>query len=40
MDEAPLLMNIPNTKTVAKIGLKEVKIKTQRQERIYVTAIL
>ena len=40
MDETPLFMNIPNTKTIAKIGFKEVNIKTHGQERIHVTAIL
>ena len=40
MDETPLFMNIPNTKTIAKIGLKEVNIKTHGQERIHVTVIL
>ena len=28
MDETPLFMNITNTKTIAKIGSKEVDIKT------------
>ena len=27
MDETPLFMNIPNTKTIAKIGSKEINIK-------------
>ena len=40
MDETPLFMNIPNTKTIAKIGSKEVNIKTHGQERIHVTTIL
>ena len=40
MDETPLLMNITNTKTIAKIGSKEFDIKTHRQEKIHVTAIL
>ena len=40
MDETPLLMNITNTKTIAKIGSKEVNIKTYGQELIQVTAIL
>ena len=40
MDETPLFMNIPNTMTIAKIGSKEVNIKTHGQERIHVTAIL
>ena len=40
MDETQLLMNIPNTKTIAKIGSKEVNIKTHGQKRIHVTAIL
>ena len=40
MDETPLFMNIPNTKTITKIGSKEVNIKTHEQERIHVTEIL
>ena len=40
MEEIPLLMYISNTKTIAKIGSKEVNIKTNRQERIHVTEIL
>ena len=40
MDETPLLMNITNTKTIAKIGSKEFDIKTHRQEKFHVTAIL
>ena len=40
MDETPLFMNITNTKTIAKIGSKEVDIKTHGQEKIHVTAIL
>ena len=40
MDETPLLINIFNTKTIAKIGSKEVNIKTHGQERIYATVIL
>ena len=31
---------IPNSKTIAKIGYKEVNIKTYGQERIHITAIL
>ena len=40
MYETPLFVNISNTKTIAKIGSKEVNIKTHGQERIYVTAII
>ena len=40
MDETPLFMNITNTKTIAKIGSKEVDIKTHEQEKIHVTTIL
>ena len=40
MDETPLFMNMTNTKTIAKIGSKEVNIKTHSQERVHVTAIL
>ena len=40
MDETPLFMNIPNSKTIAKIGSKEVNVKTHGQERIHVTAKL
>ena len=40
MDKTSLFMIIPNTKTITKIVSKEVKIKTHRQERIQVTAIL
>ena len=40
MDETPLFMNITNTKTIVKICSKEVDIKTHRQEKISVTAIL
>ena len=34
MDETLLFMNIPNTKTIDKIGSKEVNIKTYGQEKI------
>ena len=34
MDETLLLMNITNTKTIAKIGSKEVDIKTHGQEKL------
>ena len=40
MDEFLLLMNIPNTETIAKIGSKEVKIIAHGNARIHVTAIL
>ena len=40
MDESLLFMNNTNTKTIAKIGSKEVDIKTHEQEKIHVTAIL
>ena len=40
MDKTPLFKNITNTKSIAKIGSKEVDIKTHGQERIYVTVIL
>ena len=40
IDGTPLFMNIPNTKKIAKIGSKEVNIKTHEQERNYVTTIL
>ena len=33
MDETPLFMNITNTKSIAKIGSKEVEIKTHEQEK-------
>ena len=34
MDETPSFMNIPNTKSIAKISSKEVNINTHGQERI------
>ena len=40
MDETPLLVNIPNNKTIGKICSKEVYIKTLEEERIHVTTIL
>ena len=40
MDETPLFMNMTSTKTIAKIGSKEVNIKTHSQERVLITAIL
>ena len=40
MNEIPLFMNIPNTKTIAKIGSKEVHIKPHGQERIHVIVIV
>ena len=40
MDETLLFMNIASTKTIARIGSKEVVIKTHGQEKVYVTAIL
>ena len=40
MDETPLFMNIASTKTIARIGSKEVVIKTHGQEKQHVTAIL
>ena len=40
MDETSLFMNMTSTKTIAKIGSKEVNIKTHGQERVHVTAIL
>ena len=40
MDNTSSFINIPNTKTIAKIDSKEVNIKTQGQERIHVKAIL
>ena len=33
-------MNIASTKTIARIGSKEVVIKTYGQEKVHVTAIL
>ena len=39
MDETPLFVSIPNTKTIAKIGSKEVNIIIHGYERIHVTAI-
>ena len=38
--QTPLFMNIINTKSIAKIGSKEVNINTHGQERIHVTEIL
>ena len=40
MDEIPLFMNIASTKTITRIGSKEVVIKTHRQQKVHVTAIL
>ena len=40
MDKTPLFMKITNTKSIAKIGSKEVDIKIHGQERIYIIAIL
>ena len=40
MDKTPLFINIPNTNTITKIGLKDISIKTYLQERVHVTAIL
>ena len=40
MDETPLFANIPNSKTITKIGSKEVNIKTQVKERINVKVVL
>ena len=40
MDETPLFMNMNSTKTITKIGLKEVNINTRGKERVHVTAIL
>ena len=40
MDETQLFMNISKTKTITKIGWKEVNIKIHGQERIHVVAIL
>ena len=39
MAETPFFMNIASTKTIARIGSKEV-IKTHGQEKMHVTAIL
>ena len=39
MDKTLSLMNISNTSTVAKIGLKEVNIKIHEQERIHIITI-
>ena len=40
MDETPLFMNIASTKIIARIGSKEVVIKTHGQQKVHVTAIL
>ena len=40
MYETPLFMSIASTKTIAKIGSKEVVAKTHGQEKVYVTSIL
>ena len=40
MDETPLFLNIASTKTIARIGSKEVVIKIHGQQKVHVTAIL
>ena len=40
MDETSLFMNIASTKTIARIGSKQVVIKTYGQEKAHVTTIL
>ena len=37
MDETPLFMNIPNTKTIFKISSKEVNRKPHLQEKVHVS---
>ena len=40
MDETPLFVNIPNSKTIARIDSEEVNIKTYVQESTNVTIVL
>lgn len=40
MDETAIQMNMPANKTVHKVGAKSIIIKTQRQEKVLVSAIL
>ena len=40
MDETPLFMNIASTKTIVRIGSKEVVIKNHGQEKVHITTIL
>jgi hypothetical protein len=40
MDETALTMNMPSNKTVHKVGVKTICIKTQRQEKARISVIL
>ena len=40
MDETALAMNIPSNKTVHKVGVKIICVKTQRQEKARISIIL